>query len=382
MKAGNDMKNKLRIFMAVVALLLCTAMLLGGCHNASDEELNAMQQAEKLEQSFGDDDSVTNMGTNAPVVTLQPGEKPYRSKGKWVSIKDSQVQYDLKVTTFNVGQWYHGVTYLDIYGAQERVHEGILPEFVIGAYNRWMENFPEYDADVICAQEVNPTFMVDSKKDITIMSKDVLEEYFKEVYTFEGATKNGTVPMWNGIFTTKDSPYTLKNITTGHVCEGLSGLPRAYMKGYVTVNGHDIAIYCVHLHPNSSGLGNAEIRRQAYLELIEMASKDEYAIIMGDMNADTGPSEYQVMLDAGFNMANCAEFGTFDTYEYGGVEPIDNIFTTNNIEIAYAECEKSMVSGSDHYPVSAYLVIKDEPHTNGNPHSVGSDGYMEGWYQP
>lgn len=378
------MKKKYsKILIAVVALLLSAATLLGGCKDtASKEELNAMQQAEKLEQSYGEDDSVTNLGTDAPVVTLQPGEKPYRSKGKWLSLADQQVVYDLKVTTFNVGQWYHGVTNLDIYGAQEKVHEGILPEFVLGAYNSWMEAFPEYDADVICAQEVNPIFMIDSKKDITLTAQEVLEKNFKELHTFEGTTQNGQIPMWMGMFIPNESNYTMKNITTGHLCEDLPAYSRAYMKGYITVDGHDIAVYCVHLHPNSSGLGNAEIRRQAYLEIIEMASKDEYAIIMGDMNADTGVKEYQVMLDAGFNMANGGEFGEFDTYEYGEVEPIDNVFTTNNIEIAYVECEKRMVAGSDHYPLSAYLVIKDVPHTSGNPHTVGEDGYMEGWYQP
>ena len=87
-----------------------------------------MQSADKLDQTHEGDDSVTNGGSNAPEVTLTPGEKPHRSEGKWTSIKDGQPAYDLKVTTFNVGQWYHGVCNLDIYGAQENVHPGILPE--------------------------------------------------------------------------------------------------------------------------------------------------------------------------------------------------------------------------------------------------------------
>ena len=41
-----------------------------------------------------------------------------------------------------------------------------------------------------------------------------------------------------------------------------------------------------------------------------------------------------------------------------------------------------MVGGSDHYPLSAYLVIQDQPHTSGNPNAVGEDGFMEGWYKP
>ena len=112
-----------------------------------------------------------------------------------------------------------------------------------------------------------------------------------------------------------------------------------------------------------------------------MASKEEYAVIMGDMNCESA-DEFQIMKDAGFNMANCGEFGAFDTYEYGAVDPIDNIFTTNNIDIAYVECEQILVGGSDHYPLSAYLVIQDQPHTSGIPYTVGADDYLEGWYQP
>ena len=169
--------------------------------------------------------------------------------------------------------------------------------------------------------------------------------------------------MWMGMLTPNSGRYNLHDISTGHLCEDTPAYARAYMKGYVTVNGHEIAIYCVHLQPSSSGLGSPEIRQQAYAELIEMAGKDEYAIIMGDMNC-ISVDEFQIMTDAGFNMANCGRFGAFNTYEYGNATDnicaIDNIFTTSNIEIAYAECEYDMVGGSDHYPLSAYLMIKDE----------------------
>lgn len=378
-------RNIIKILTSAVTLLLVIAMLCA-CNNSAgvtgtEEELNGMQSADKLSQSHEDDGSVTNGGENAPTVTLTAGEKPYRSNGKWVSLKDSQVKYDLKVTTFNVGQWYHGTTNLDIYGAQEKVHPGILPEYVLGAYNSWLKAFPDYDADVICAQEMHTTFMIDSKKNITLSSKEVLEEYFREVHSFVGSTKNGAIPMYMGMLVPNASNYGLKNITTGHLCEDQPMYKRAYMKGYVTVNGHDIAVYCVHLQPSSSGLGDATIRRQAYLELIEMASREEYAIIMGDMNCESA-DEFDIMVQAGFNKANTGEFGSFNTYEYSTTAYIDNIFTTDNIDIAFVECEKSMVGGSDHYPLSAYLVVKDEAHTCGGNFTVGSDDYVEGWYQP
>lgn len=382
-------RNIKKILTSAVTLLLVVAMLCA-CNNSTgvtgtEEELNGMQSADKLGQSHEDDGSVTNGGTNAPEVTLTAGTKPYRSNGKWVSIKEgSEVVYDLKVTSFNVGQWYHGVSNLDVYGAQEKVHPGITPERVLGAYDSWMKAFPDYDSDIICAQEMSTIFMIDSKKDITLTAKEVLEDYFKEVYEFVGSTKNGAIPMYMGMLVPNASNYGLKNITTGHLCEDQPMYKRAYMKGYVTVNGHDIAVYCTHLQPNSSGLGDATIRRQAYLELIELARNDEYAIIMGDMNPDTDMElEFEIMKEAGFNMANCGDFGAMNTYEYRNDWAGDNIFTTSNIEIAYAEVEKSMAGGSDHYPISAYLVVKDEARTYGNDtHAVGSDDYVEGWYQP
>ena len=88
-------KEYCKFLIAVVALLLSAAMLLSGCGpTSSEEELNGMQQGDKHGQSYGDDGSVTNQGKNAPVVELKPGERPYRSKGKWVSVADGDVVAD------------------------------------------------------------------------------------------------------------------------------------------------------------------------------------------------------------------------------------------------------------------------------------------------
>lgn len=374
-------KEYCKFLIAVVALLLSAAMLLGGCGpTLSEEELNGMQQGEKLNQAYGDDSSVTNLGENAPVVELKPGERPYRSKGKWLSVADGDVVADFKVTSFNVGQWYHGTTNLNVWGAQETVHPGITPERVMNGYNQWMKTFPEYDADLICAQEVNPIFMIDSKKDLTLTSEEVLKDYFKEIHSFEGKTANTRLTMWNAILIPNASGLTLKNVTSGYLCGGDPEIQRLYVKGYVTVKGHDIAIFDVHLQPRN--FGGEEGRKQAFAELAELMSKEEYAVAMGDMNVEEGLHEYDLMLSYGYNMANGGVFGSFNTYEYGTTDYIDNIFTTNNIEIVYAESEPGMVGASDHYPMSAYLFVKDEQHTNKNPNSIAEDGYMEGWYKP
>ena len=67
-------KKYCKFLIAAVALLLSAAMLLSGCGpTSSEEELNGMQQGDKLGQSYGDDGSVTNQGKNAPVVELKPG---------------------------------------------------------------------------------------------------------------------------------------------------------------------------------------------------------------------------------------------------------------------------------------------------------------------
>ena len=282
---------------------------------------------------------------------------------RFVLAQDDPARYDLKVTTFNVGQWYHGVSNLDVYGAQVHAHPGITPDHVLRAYEQWMKAFPMHDADLIGMQEFRDIFYInnqdteDTSDDVTMTALEVLDDYFGQVESFTSATKNDTIPMWMGMATPIGGRYQMKNITTGELCAD-TAYPRAYMKAYVTVNGHDIAIYSVHLQPSS--VGGWEYRQLAYAELIELTKQDAYVIVMGDMNAETGAEEYKAMVEAGFTMANCGKFGDIDTYEYGEVDPIDNIFVTSNIEIVYAEAEPEKVGGSDHFPMSAYLVIKDE----------------------
>ncbi len=282
---------------------------------------------------------------------------------RFVLAQDDPARYDLKVTTFNVGQWYHGVSNLDVYGAQVHAHPGITPDHVLGAYEQWMKAFPMHDADLIGMQEFRDIFYInnqdteDTSDDVTMTALEVLDDYFGQVESYTSSTKNGTIPMWMGMATPIGGRYQMKNITTGELCAD-TAYPRAYMKAYVTVNGHDIAIYSVHLQPSS--VGGWEYRQLAYAELIELTKQDEYVIVMGDMNAETGAEEYKAMVEAGFTMANCGKFGDIDTYEYREVDPIDNIFVTSNIEIVYAEAEPEKVGGSDHFPLSAYLVIKDE----------------------
>lgn len=90
----------------------------------------------------------------------------------------------------------------------------------------------------------------DSSNDVELTAEEVLDDYF-QVNSFTGATKNGELPMWMGMLTPTSGRYTLHDITTGHLCADTPAYARAYMKGYVTVNGHEIAIYCVHLQPSS-----------------------------------------------------------------------------------------------------------------------------------
>lgn len=366
-----------KIVFFITALLLMNSLLLCGCQPAA-QTVTAGQNANKLPYNPTADDSITDSGSQAPEIDLIPGTKPDWTLGEWEPVGDQIGIYDLKVTTFNMGQFYHGVGYLDVYGNQVNVNPGILPEYVLGAYEQWKMDLPNLDADILALQEVNPKFYYNSQTKEEITSEEMLGQYFKNVNTLEGTTGNNG-NMWNSIVAGGNSKYELNNVTSGYLCADDSTICCFYVKGYVTVAGKDIAVYSLQMQPNDGG--GAGARTKAFRELAELMSKEEYAIAMGDMNVE-GASEYELMKSYGFNMANTSVFGSFNTYEYSSNAYIDNIFTTDNIEIVAVECEADLCGGSDHYPLSAYLKILDQKHNCGDPTTVGSDGFVEGWYKP
>ena len=377
-------KTRKQIF-AAAALILAVCMALQGCgKKGSDKqevEVKSTQTADKLEHGSGEDgSSVTNTGTAAPQVELVGGKKPSYSTGKWDAVNPLDFEYDLNVTTHNVGHFYYGTTNLDVYGAQVNVHPGILPEYVLNADKDWHNAMAEMDSDIYALQEWDEIYLIDSQKNLTITAQETFADVYKQLEVGKWTTNDGRLSISSALAVGAGSDYALTDISFGYLGAKNSDFRRGYVKGYVTVNGIKVAVYSCHLVPGTEEETQA-IRRDQCRELAELMRQDGYAVAMGDMNCN---DIAEIMLEQGFHVANMGEFGAFNTYFYSEEgSNIDNIITTPNIDILYAECTPGIKGGSDHYPVTAYLNVTDDGDSAvKNPPQAGADGFVEGWYKP
>lgn len=376
----NVKKTGRKIISAALILVMAGSMLLSGCDKEGDRKkemkLETTQNARKLTKDPANDDLDVDTGTDAPEVELTAGKKPVRSTGTWQPLAENEFLYDIKVTTHNVGHFYYGVTNLDVYGAQEKVDPGILPEYIMNAYNDWMTVKEDLDSDIYAFQEWDPVFLIDTKKDLTISAEEAFDGAFQTLKYFEGKTGKG-VTLYNALGVSKNSQFALTDISSGFLGAKDKETQRLYVKGYTTVAGKRVAVFCIHLIPY--GTSGDAARQDSMRELAYLMSQEEYAIAMGDTNSNDIAA---FMRKAGFHVANRDKFGDINTYYYSEGEYIDNIFTTSNIDIQYVECDKNRKGGSDHYPLTAYLKIKDETNSAGIQVPVGEDGFMDGWYRP
>lgn len=304
-------------------------------------------------------------------------KRPVYSKGEYTPISELNkvnlqkgIDYDIKVTSFNVGGFYHGV--------DSGMHgDGQYAEWVPGNFREWLTDMANFDADIYALQEFCPLFYENKTLGQKLMAKDAFADVFKTLEMWEGSTAGGAQPMYMGLASLKSSDYDISNVTYGHLSEKSNLHRRAYMKAYINVKGVKIAVFSVHL-----GFNDKTVVKDSWNEIINLMKKEEYAIVMGDMNSSAEISDY--MLNAGFNVANNAEFGSFNTYEYNEAQCIDNIFTTPNIELVNVVCEKELAGGSDHWPLSAWLKINTDMGStkDDTPFDTDDDGFIDGWYKP
>ncbi len=393
---------KKRYLISVLALLLAAVMLFAACGDegttskdnsstestgssvdssskddvsSEDSSSDSNKEDDKKEEENKEDNK--NSGTSTQTGNVILNRKPVRVENKYDPIDDGSTSasnsytYDLKVTTFNVGGFYHGV--------DNGMHENPgapYEQWVGGNLTQWLADIPRLDADVVGFQEFCPLFYENKTQGVNIASKDAFAKVFKTLETFEGVTNNGIQPMYMALGGNSNSPYKLTDISYGHLTDKDEASQRAYMKGYITVKGVKIAVYSVHL-----GFNDKTAVKDSWNEIVSLMNKEDYCIVMGDMNSNDIAA---FMESKGFNVANMGKFGNFGTYEYDEEKYIDNIFTTANIKIQYAECEKALSGGSDHYPLSAYLKIDTKMGSTKveNPYKTDSDGFIDGWYKP
>ncbi len=156
----------------------------------------------------------------------------------------------------------------------------------------------------------------------------------------------------NAIFT-KDIPLEKEKFT-----EFCNHAQSRYMQSAeIRVNDNNIIVIETHLDFNQ-GENGAEYRKSQIQELINITKDYECAIICADYNI-ASISEYNAFKDAGFTLANCGDFGRFNTASAAKPSsPIDNIIV-KGLKISNVETY-ALPNLSDHCILKCTLFfIKD-----------------------
>ncbi len=239
------------------------------------------------------------------------------------------VDTKLTVATQNYGLWRNGVTE---YAPDDKA------ESVAAA---WRQMLRDNDADILGGQEYMQQFNVSK-------TMDPKECVFGELYPYQFTTGEKYTGK-NIVSKTKLYDETVVNFSVG------SG--RQYVKAYTYIDGKKICILNAHL----SFEEDINVARKAQIEeLISVADKETYAIILGDFNVYT-VEEFQLFEDAGYSVANGGSFGNFNTWpNFGstaaGNRYLDNIIVNSNIEILNVSCDRRDLS--DHAMLVAELNLK------------------------
>jgi len=252
-----------------------------------------------------------------------------------------QRDFDIKVMSYNVGQWYIG-------------NSNPVPASKDEAYYNLQNGMIQRaDADILCICEYLDAF---SKSGRTALS--LLEQYYPYIETREGSSGY----MGRAIC----SKYPITNF----VHHAFNNGGRYYDSCTVTINQIPVTVIVTHLEYASDDSG-----RIAQLnELISYLLTLDKFICCGDYNMldckSTSGADYQTMmlplLNAGFHCANCTDFGFLETYSdqptgtYTGC--LDNIITSSNITITDAYVDETKLNDgisdkTDHMPLIAELQI-------------------------
>lgn len=232
----------------------------------------------------------------------------------------------LKIMTNNVGHFSYGVGV------------GYDGNDIENQIQNWINLYKNQNPDILGIQEFWPIFerTQDHAMGIYKTRQSIYQKIFNDVFT-------GLFDM--GIA----SNFEIINIESGMLGANDRSQARAYMHITYNINGKELHFFNIHAHPS-----DATIRATQFDELITILNQYDTFICTGDYNADFA-SEYDPFKTAGFNLANCGNFGEFYTFIHGD-KPLDNIICSPNISINNVQKIDSNVT-SDHYALVADIVI-------------------------
>lgn len=255
---------------------------------------------------------------------------------------------NLRVMTYNVGQWYIGngnnVPSADD-EAYYALHNGIIQRA---------------NADILFINEYRNPFSGTGRTALSLLS-----QYFPYIETRNiSSGYNGRAIC---------SKYPLSNYTTHSFSMG--GI-QYYDSCEITIDGKVITLVVVHFITNPESTRWTQCQEfVSYLKTLNtfIAGGDYNTGISPNRGTDNTESElYQKyiksFLDEGFHSANCSDFGFMVTCNDGvdgeGTDwDIDNIITSSDIEITSATVDTAKLTDDisakiDHMPLIATLVIE------------------------
>lgn len=245
------------------------------------------------------------------VVNMQISMTKDGQHDKYLSLRDN-FKSQLKLMTFNVGQWYNGI---------QR-----CPDNLISTHkNLYKQLIAKYQPDVIFTQEA-PQYMNEG-------NTEVAKDFFGNRYNFF----EGTFDWLGKQFVTN---YNIFDTT-----ETAFSNERSYVKAYTYINGVKVALYNTHLSLT------ADLRAVQMNEILADMRTEEYVILGADTNVST-IGELQPFINAGFKLGNCGVLGELNTLAGGeGYAVVDNIIVSENITLCKAEVEGELFESlKDHRP--------------------------------
>lgn len=351
--------------LSVLAVMLSIVLVLCGCGSAA--KVTKTQDAEKSVSA-----APSKVALSDGTYLVRAGEEGTLAEGE--TLGDT---YDLMFTTWNVGGFAAGVdngihTSATGYGAQDAVKAWkALLDYDNGYANHGLTS------DVYLFQEFKSLFYQDDANVLaapctgeTVYTDDVFGEIFANydrwTDVMEGAWGAGDSGMGYA-----SNRYAIRDVKQGALSGRGDGVKRGYIKGYIDVNGVEIALYSFHLGYDAGG----DVVADSYYEIIELMNEDEFVIAGGDMNATT---IHEFVEKAGYKAANRTQWGDLNTYVNASNAYIDNIFVSPNIDIKYVHTssDSSVRAYSDHTPLTAYLTINpDAEGVKPVEHPVDEDGF-------
>ena len=200
-------------------------------------------------------------------------------------------------------------------------------------------------ADIIGLQEVSRVRFMDASADMPFW----LGQRLDMAYIFQGAEE----PNWGNAILSR---YPIIDWGWGDLPRAGKTIGRSYLWARIDAGGPEpllvIDTHLHHLEPDSLA------RQEQVPDLLNFWNGKAYAILMGDMNAEPGSPEMEMISEAGFN-DGWSLAGEGPGYTFSSPDPVKRIdWLWHSEDLIPVEIEVIQTGASDHLPVQALFSVR------------------------